>query len=75
MYSAQELCSMFGISLWTLYSWRKKGILPPPTGGRRYAVYNDDHVRVIRAIRSIVHDQRVTISDLAERLHGVPEAQ
>jgi DNA-binding transcriptional MerR regulator len=72
MYTAEWICSEFNISRWTLYSWRKKGVLPPPLGGRRYATYSEDHVRIIRAIKEIVHDQRVTIADLAERLHGVP---
>jgi DNA-binding transcriptional MerR regulator len=70
MYTAQELCSEFNISLWTFYSWRKKGVLPPPLGGRRYAYYTSDHRRIIQAIRTVVHDNRVTIGDLAERLHG-----
>lgn len=70
MYTAEQLCAEFNISRWTLYDWRKKGVLPPPLGGRRYALYTDDHYRIIRAIRKVVHDDRVTIGDLAERLHG-----
>lgn len=71
MYTIDQLTSEFGISRHTIYGWRKKGVLPPPVGGRRFALYTDEHIRIIRAIRRLVHDDRVTLSDLAERLHGV----
>jgi hypothetical protein len=45
-------------------------VLPPPVGGRRFAQYTQEHYRIIKAIRMLVHDQRVTLADLAERLHG-----
>jgi DNA-binding transcriptional MerR regulator len=70
MYSIDELTSEFGISRHTIYGWRKKGVLPPPVGGRRFAQYTQEHYRIIKAIRMLVHDQRVTLADLAERLHG-----
>ena len=70
MYSIDQLTSEFNISRHTIYGWRKKGVLPPPIGGRRFAQYTDEHVRIIKAIRRLVHDDRVTLSDLAERLHG-----
>ncbi len=72
MYTAQQLCSEFNINIWTLYNWRRKGVLPPPIGGRRYATYSNDHVRIIRAIKKLVHDDRITLNDLAIRLHGEP---
>ena len=71
MYTIDQLTSEFGISRHTIYGWRKKGVLPPPIGGRRFALYTDEHIKIIRAIRRLVHDDRVTLSDLAERLHGV----
>jgi DNA-binding transcriptional MerR regulator len=70
VYTINQLCSEFNVSRHTIYGWRKKGVLPAPIGGRRFALYTDDHVRIIRAIRKIVHDDRVTLADLAERLHG-----
>jgi DNA-binding transcriptional MerR regulator len=72
VYSIDSLCSEFGISRHTFYGYRKKGLLPPPIGGRRFATYTDDHYRILRAIRVVVHDGRVTLADLAERLHGSP---
>lgn len=70
MYTIDEVTSEFGISRWAVYNWRKKGVLPPPVGGRRFAQYTDEHLRIIRAIRREVHDSRVTLKDLAERIHG-----
>jgi DNA-binding transcriptional MerR regulator len=70
LYSIDQLCAEFNISRHTIYGYRKKGVLPPPVGGRRFALYTDDHVRIIRAIRKLVHDDRTTLADLAERLHG-----
>lgn len=65
-----QLCSEFGLSKHTIYNYISKGVLPPPKGGRRYAYYTDLHYRAIKAIRDTVHDGRVTLSDMAERLHG-----
>ncbi len=70
MYSIDQICAEFNISRHTLYGLRKKGVLPPPQGGRRFATYTDEHIRIIRAYRKIVHDDRVTASEFAERLHG-----
>lgn len=70
MYSIDEICSEFSISRHAVYRWRKMGLLPPPIGGRRFAQYTETHMRIIRAIRKVVHDDRVTLKDLAERLHG-----
>ena len=70
MYTIDQLCSEFGISRHTVYGYRKAGILPPPKGGRRYAYWTDQHFRIIRAVRASVHDGRVTLADMAERLHG-----
>lgn len=76
MYTIDQLTSEFNISRHTIYGYRKAGVLPPPVGGRRYAHYTDQHIRIIRAIRKCVHDDRITLADLAERLHGAkdPEA-
>jgi excisionase family DNA binding protein len=73
VYSIEEVCAEFGISRHTVYNWVKKGVLPHPEGGRRYAYYTDQHMKIIRAIKTLVHDRRVTLADLAERLHGAKE--
>lgn len=66
----EDLCSEFHLSKHTIYNYISKGVLPPPKGGRRYAYYDNTHMRVLRAVRSTIHDGRVTLSDMAERLHG-----
>ena len=74
MYTIEQVCSEFNISKHTVYGYRKAGVLPPPVGGRRFARYTDEHLRIIRAIRAVVHDGRVTLADLAERLNGAATA-
>lgn len=67
MYSVDELAAMFGLRRRTIRYYVERRVLPPPKGGRGPAAhYTDEHVRLLRAVRSDVHD-RVTLADLAER--------
>ncbi len=66
MYSIDEIEAITGITRRMVRKLRAIGIVPPPTGGRCYARYDDRHIRRIRAYLQ-VRDQHTTLSELAER--------
>ncbi len=69
-----ELCDLFGLKRSTIHWYRHLRVLSPPVGHGRWARYTDTHVRQLRLIRDQVHDRRVTLRDMAERLTPVPRS-
>ena len=55
--SAYELAERFGVSRRTIHEWRRRGIIPPPLGGKRgpTARYGQMHVEAILAWRALRH--------------------
>lgn len=55
--TSHELCQRFGISRATFYVWRKRGIVPPPTVGRRGPAvrYGPEHIAAIEAWLALRH--------------------
>lgn len=78
MYSIDSLAEILGVTRHTIHNWRKAGVLPPPKGGRRYAMYDATHVKWGAAAKKLIHDNKVTLADLAERRRyieaGSPDA-
>lgn len=68
MYSIHELCAESGYAPRTIHGFVRRGILPRPRGGRRFATYTDEHVRLLREYVRTVKDGRVTRADFAERV-------
>lgn len=68
MYSIEELSAEFGYSPRTIQDFVRRGILPRQRGSRKYPVYTDEHVRLLREYVRVVKDGRVTARDFAERV-------
>jgi len=65
-YTITDLESLTGLSRRTIRYYRNLGLLPPAVGRARNATYTADHLRRLREIQR-VRDERVLLSDLAER--------
>ena len=68
MYTIHEVVAMTGVSRTRLRHWRRSGMLPPPVGGRRYALYSDEYVRTVQRIKDEWVDARPTRQEYGERL-------
>ena len=50
-----DLAQRFNVSPRTIHKWRRRGIIPPPLGGRRHARYGVAHVEAIVAWQALRH--------------------
>lgn len=66
MYTIDQVCAETGIHPHRVHNLVSSGVLPRPRGGRRYARYQDVHIRRIRELIRL-RDERTTYADLAER--------
>ena len=51
-YRVEELATAAGIRVDTVRFYQTKGLLPPPKRVKRTAIYSDDHLAILRRIRS-----------------------
>jgi DNA-binding transcriptional MerR regulator len=63
-----DLCERFRVTRNTVYSWRRRGILPPPYGKTKGAFYGTAHVEAIEAHRALQHNKTST-KDAVEFCH------
>lgn len=66
MLTWRDICYELRISRRTLQEYVRAGVVKPPTTGRG-ASYAPESIGLIRAARKLVHDDRVTLVDLAQR--------
>lgn len=66
MYSIQDLCDQFNLSRWAIKKYIRMGVLPKAKGRGPTTYYTDEHVRLLRRVRSEIQD-RTRLADLAER--------
>lgn len=50
-----DLTARFGVSRRTIYTWRRRGVLPPPYGPSCAARYGQAHVEAIEAWLALRH--------------------
>jgi DNA-binding transcriptional MerR regulator len=65
---ARELADRFGVSLWTIQTWRKRRIIPPPYGKNKGAWYGRAHIEAIEAYRALQHNN-VTAREAVDYCH------
>ena len=70
----QELAKQTGTNPRQVRYLISQGLCPPPTGGRKFASYGDDHVLAIRQYRHLrsMHFPHIAIRTLAAARAGYP---
>lgn len=67
-----ELVSMFRITRGTVHLYVKRGLLQAP---RVRGSYGEEHVERLRAIRHLLHAERLSMAEVRERLDGMTAEQ
>lgn len=65
--TANELAQRFGLSRRVIRKYVEIGLLPPPTGGKRFAVYDPICVKLLEQLQYLRDYHYATLAELAER--------
>ncbi len=73
-WSARDLADAAGTTVRTIHYYVAEGVLPPPEGQRRSAVYPDAHLARLRLV-ALLRDEGLSLAAIRARVSALDDAQ